>query len=268
MTRLVICDIDNTLVLKHTQVSERTIRDIKALREKGILFGLASGRNIIQLHELEDQWGIHSDMLVGLNGSELYDGLTDTKERFYEMEPEWIKECFEIMAPFKTNPTVFYDDVTYVGEISETVRKSAKFMKDAKLPHVVKDYSEFWAKKAPKVCFRVDAADMPAIEAAVAAHPSDKWAGFKTEYIMFEFCHIKASKGEIMKKFCERHQIPMEEVMAFGDMTNDISMLKAAGTGVCMRSGSEDAKAVSDLITDKGVEEDGWADFVEKHLLA
>ena len=33
-------------------------------------------------------------------------------------------------------------------------------------------------------------------------------------------------------------------------------------------AGSPDAKAAAKLITDKGVEEDGWADFVEKHILA
>lgn len=51
-------------------------------------------------------------------------------------------------------------------------------------------------------------------------------------------------------------------------MTNDISMLQVAGVGVCMLNGSEDAKAAADLITEKSVEDEGWADFVEKHILA
>ena len=267
MIKLVICDIDNTLVVKHTTITERTLSAIRAVQARGILFGLASGRNVQQLHEMEDQWNIKSDMLVGLNGSELYDGLDGTTKRYYMMEPEWIKECFEVMAPFKTNPTVFYDDVTYVGELNEVARKSAKYL-NKPLPHVVKDYSEFWQRPSPKACFRVSAEDMPAIEAAVAAHPSDKWAGFKTEFTMFEFCPIHASKGEMMKKFCDKHGITMDEVMACGDMTNDISMLKMAGTGVCMASGSDDAKAASNVITEKGVEEDGWADYIEKNLLA
>ena len=50
-------------------------------------------------------------------------------------------------------------------------------------------------------------------------------------------------------------------------MTNDISMLEAAGIAVCMLNGSDDAKAVSDIITDKTVDEDGWTVFVEDYIL-
>ena len=50
-------------------------------------------------------------------------------------------------------------------------------------------------------------------------------------------------------------------------MTNDISMLEAAGIAVCMLNGSDDAKAVSDIITDKTVDEDGWTIFVEDYIL-
>lgn len=85
---------------------------------------------------------------------------------------------------------------------------------------------------------------------------------------MFEFCNAKASKGALLLKFCQDHHIDTESVWAFGDMTNDISMLQAAGVGVCMLNGSEDTKAAADLITEKSVEDEGWADFVEKHILA
>ena len=50
-------------------------------------------------------------------------------------------------------------------------------------------------------------------------------------------------------------------------MTNDISMLQAAGIGVCMLNGSEDAKAAADFISEKAADEDGWADYVEKNIL-
>ena len=50
-------------------------------------------------------------------------------------------------------------------------------------------------------------------------------------------------------------------------MTNDITLLESAGVGVCMANGSDDCKAVADMITEKPVWEDGWADFIENHIL-
>ena len=102
--KLVVCDIDNTLVVKHTELSERGKRAVRALQSKGILFGLASGRSVPQLHNLEEQWGIRCDLLIGFNGGEIYDGLKGTTEMLYMMEPEWLKDAFEVMAPFENNP--------------------------------------------------------------------------------------------------------------------------------------------------------------------
>ena len=50
-------------------------------------------------------------------------------------------------------------------------------------------------------------------------------------------------------------------------MTNDVSILIAAGKGVCLENGSIDAKEAADEITEKSIEDDGFADYVEKNIL-
>lgn len=267
--KLIVCDIDNTLVMKHHPLTEYTQSTIKKCHEKGILFGLASGRGIKQLKVLAEDWQVPSDILIGMNGSELYDGIFDEEEHYYELKPEWIKECFEIMAPFKSNPGLTRNGVHYVKEYDANVSASYSYVKqqNTSYPHVVGSMDEFWQGSAVKVGFRVDAKDMPAIEEAVKNHPSKNFIGIKTENTMFEFCHAQASKGAILEKFCNKHQIDLANVYAFGDMTNDISMLEVAGVGVCMLNGSEDTKKVAQYITDKAVDEDGFAHFVEDYLL-
>ena len=73
--------------------------------------------------------------------------------------------------------------------------------------------------------------------------------------------------GDSIREVMNYFKINVEDTCAFGDMTNDISMLEAAGIAVCMLNGSDDAKAVSDIITDKTVDEDGWTVFVEDYIL-
>ena len=84
---------------------------------------------------------------------------------------------------------------------------------------------------------------------------------------MYEFGNAEASKGKLLEMFCAKHDIDISKVCAFGDMNNDITLLESAGVGVCMANGSDDCKAVADMITEKPVWEDGWADFIENHIL-
>ena len=51
----------------------------------------------------------------------------------------------------------------------------------------------------------------------------------------------------------------------FGDMENDIGLLREAGWGVCLINGSDATKAVAQAITEYSVEEDGVGKYLEMH---
>ena len=100
------------------------------LKEKGILFGLASGRGTKQLHEFAERWGIECDLLIGMNGAEIQDGIDNTYELYYKMKKEWLKEVFEIMSPFEANAHVDREGMLYVTRIDENVAASMKYAKE------------------------------------------------------------------------------------------------------------------------------------------
>jgi Cof subfamily protein (haloacid dehalogenase superfamily) len=74
------------------------------------------------------------------------------------------------------------------------------------------------------------------------------------------------SKGSAIARFCEYHGITPDEVMAVGDWMNDISMLKEAGLGVAMGQAPDEVKAAADCITGS-VNEHGLAEAIRKYLL-
>ena len=53
--------------------------------------------------------------------------------------------------------------------------------------------------------------------------------------------------------------------MAFGDMDNDIGLLKEAGWGVCLVNGADATKAVAQAITEYPVDQDGVGRYLEDH---
>ncbi|MBE6108035.1 MAG: HAD family phosphatase [Erysipelotrichaceae bacterium] len=265
--KLVVCDIDNTLVIKRQPLTERARNAILELQKHGVYFGLASGRGVHHLKSLAEQWGIECQLYIGMNGAEICDELTGQHEVLYRMKAEWVKEAFEIMSPFKSWPHALFGEVMYARPGDPSVASSNAYVKNQNPPHIVQSDDEFWHADSIKIGFRVSAEDMPDIEAAVAKKTNPDYIGFKTETTMFEFGNALAQKGTLLKKFYETHQIPREAVWSFGDMTNDITLFDESGVAVCMINGSDDAKAHADIITDLPCTEDGWADYVEKYIL-
>ena len=266
--RLVLCDIDGTLIVTGQPLSARTKDVLNRLHEHGVLVGIASGRSVDQqlIHQA-DQWnlGWQFDVVIGMNGGELWDGLCQKRSDYYKLKKEWIQEIIELMSPFNLNPFMYYHDVMLCLREDEDIMKSS--LRNQLKVQYVKDISEFWSEENAKIMFRMKEEQMPEVEAYTAAHSSPDYHAFKTQSNLIEFCDRRINKSVSMLAFCQRHNLPIESVMAFGDMSNDRELLKEAGWGVCLLNGSDDTKACADEITEKTCADDGFADYVEKHIL-
>lgn len=81
-----------------------------------------------------------------------------------------------------------------------------------------------------------------------------------------EINHCEVNKGNALKWLCEKLDIDISELIAFGDGGNDIDMIKTAGCGVAMANACEELKEISDIVT-KSNDEDGVAYILEKYSL-
>lgn len=75
------------------------------------------------------------------------------------------------------------------------------------------------------------------------------------------------SKGNALVQLAQRLGIPVENTVAAGDAANDLSMLRAAGVGVAMCNGTDEAKAAADAVTCRDNNHDGIAEIIEKYLV-
>ena len=91
MTKLVICDIDATLVNEKKELTPRTKEALIKLHEKGIYFGIASGRPADELKRNKEYWDLpfDFDFVVGMNGAELWDGVHQKFYSYFMMKKEW-----------------------------------------------------------------------------------------------------------------------------------------------------------------------------------
>ena len=77
-----------------------------------------------------------------------------------------------------------------------------------------------------------------------------------------EINHIDADKGKALLVLAGHLGIPREQTMAFGDGLNDLSMLRAAGTGVAMANAVDAVRAAADVVT-SSCDMDGVASIIE-----
>lgn len=265
--KLVIADIDGTLVNEARDMMEITRKVLYDLHSRGIRLGIASGRPIgPHLYENAREWGIDFDfdVWIGMNGGQLRDNAQNKEEGFYKLKPKQIKEILKVMEPIDANPFIYIGEDMLSRYIDEEMVSSMK-RHNIQCTTVEKE-SDFWRTDTNKILFRLkDAEEMPKLEAYLQKHRSDDFVFFKTQPTMMEFQDPHIHKGVGLKKFCEDNHISLNEVMAFGDTSNDNEMLKDAGWGVCLKQGSDDTKACADAITDYTNEEDGLGRYLLDH---
>jgi len=268
----VIADVDGTINLKGSPLMPRTLAAINRLHEQGILFGTASGRpldhrSLDKAHE----WGLdfEFDMAIGMNGGDLWDRDHEGIEHIMLLRKELVREICEFMWPLDCNVIVYEDAYDHV-----LVKRRDQHLEDS----VIRNKS-FWEFSTPEEMSAHDTGkieiqydkDKPGLEdelmAVIAAHPSTEWSVVKTFPGTVEFMTPGLDKGVALRRYAERNAIPIEEIMAFGDMDNDIAMIGAAGWGVCMANGCDEAKAVADAVTEYGVLEDGMGRYLETYVL-
>lgn len=116
--KAVFCDIDGTLLTSQHTVSPRTVAAIRALRERGVLFGLCTGRDAHATEAMYELWGIEGlvDVLVGCGGAEVVDRAHGINELSFPLPGETIARICEHMAGLPATPICPRDGVLYVPE--------------------------------------------------------------------------------------------------------------------------------------------------------
>ena len=87
----ILADIDGTLVDKGESIMPVTKKALETLHEQGVLIGLSTGRKInSSMFQRASDWGLsfQFDMLIGMNGGQLWDKDHEEIESYYLLETD------------------------------------------------------------------------------------------------------------------------------------------------------------------------------------
>lgn len=268
--KLVVADIDGTLVddVNHN-VMPITKEALLRLQQHGVYLGIASGRNADEKmkEHIRDFYGFQKpfELLIGLNGGEILDDIQHTRNEYYKLAPEYTKEIIEMMEPFHLNPFIYRGSTMVASRLDDELKASSE-RNDLGI-EIANDISELYQTEIGKIMFRMPEELMPIAEERVASFGKKPYRAFKTQTTMLEFMDARVNKGSALKIFCDTNHIPLDSVIAFGDMTNDNELLETAGWGVCLCNGNDVTKSLANDVTEYSNNEDGMGKYLVKHVL-
>lgn len=267
LVTMIATDLDGTLLDSHKQVSEETRKVLRELKNRGILFGIASGRPVESGQILVHDWGLENDIsfLIGMNGGALYDMRTKAKHKYYPLSGDKI---LEIMKHFKDMDVIFQcmlGNDRFVSKSTEKTRAHAKLFCEHE--HEV-DLQEFLpGREIDKLILFLDPELMPAVRQRATTFSDPAYTSMQTADNLYEYMDPRINKGFGIEKACKHYGITPDHVVAFGDAENDEAMIETVGLGVAMANASDELKKIADVVLKETNDQDGLAHFIENVVL-
>ena len=267
LVTMIATDLDGTLLDSHKQVSAETRKVLRELKNRGILFGIASGRPVESGQILVHDWGLENDIsfLIGMNGGALYDMRTKAKHKYYPLSGDKI---LEIMEHFKDMDVIFQcmlGNDRFFSKSTEKTKAHAKLFCEHE--HEV-DLQEFLpGREIDKLILFLDPELMPAVRQRATTFSDPAYTSMQTADNLYEYMDPRINKGFGIEKACKHYGITPDHVVAFGDAENDEAMIETVGLGVAMANASDELKKIADVVLKETNDQDGLAHFVEKVVL-
>lgn len=264
--KAIMCDVDGTLLTDNGVVSPDTIEAIKAVRAKGYLFGLCTGRDVDSVKTLLTPWGIEGlvDIIVGGGGAEIYDYILGIDTANFPLDGNIIKEIMKHYEGMDLNFAIPFEGSLYAPKDDRHIQVVAKF--DG-VPYVVADFDEFLKTPRAKCMIMCDPEYLDTVIERSKTFSNEKYqcACLKTASVLFEYMDPRISKTNGLIDALAAHDLTLDNLCTFGDADNDAIMTKNAAVGVVMDNGSDLTKSYADFICEDN-NHDGIARFIEKYF--
>lgn len=268
MARVVFAsDVDGTLLRTDGTASERTRTAIGRSQAAQVPFLIATGRPIRSIPPVLDQIGELS-VAVCSNGAIVYDPKADLILAASHVPADEMRYAIEALGRFD-------DAIGFAVDYERTAAVDTMFASEwgaarRELPPqtLIVPTGELAVDRVTKLVAwtpRHSAADLAAATAGILDGRVQVTWGADRRGSFLEISAAGVHKASALQQVVEGFGSNLDEVVAFGDMRNDLEMIQSAGHGVAMSNAHEQLRSVADEITATN-DEDGVALVMERIL--
>jgi Cof subfamily protein (haloacid dehalogenase superfamily) len=262
MIRLLLSDVDGTLVRSDKSLSERSVEAAEKLREAGIHFAVTSGRPPRGMEMLTEPLSLVTP-LAAFNGGLIVEPDMRVLEE-HTIPDDAVDRVLELLASFGLSIWVY--------------RGADWLVRDIDGPHV--DRESHTVQFGPTVVETFDGLTHVAkivgvsddydtvVKAAQATRGAlgDHVSAWRSQPYYLDVTHPEANKGSVAQYLARRYDLAIDEIATIGDMPNDVLMFAHSGLSIAMGNASDEVQKAARRVTTSN-DDDGFAHAVEHFVL-
>ena len=282
--RLLLADVDGTLVDSKKRITPRAVQAVARLRDAGIGFAITSGRPPRGMKMITEAINITAP-IAAFNGGTLVKPDTFEVIESHTLARELAEKVIAAIDRQGLDVWVYAGLDWYLRDPNAPHREKEEHTVQFP-PKVLKDFTAALDEGVAKIVGVSDDLDLVArVEKAVreefggathtkqsnsarehdAAAPAGVSAARSQPYYL-DVTHPLANKGSVVAMLVKTQGIPAEAIATIGDMPNDVLMFEKSGFSIAMGQSSDEVKAAATRVT-AGLDDEGFARAVEDFIL-
>lgn len=255
--KLVVSDMDGTLLNENNEVSSRFFKQFEELKSKKIHFVAASGRQYQSILQKLDSIK-HEISIIGENGG-IMQHANETKV-LLKLSTAEVKQCIELIR------TINGSFIVLCGRESAYIEtKNKTFITHLKKYYTaVKMVNDLTTIRDDEF-LKIAVFNFESSEQHIYPHVQKLKEYFQvivSGQNWLDISHIDANKSYALKQLQQAMGITKKETLAFGDYNNDIGMLACAELSFAMANSHPNVKKIAKFSTKSNTEE-GVEDILE-----
>lgn len=247
---LLAADMDYTLLAPGKDVPEGNKEAIKALKQAGVAFTIATGRSSYLVGKFAEDLDIDVPIITS-NGGSLFDARTRKQFASRDFEESKIRTLLRYLIENDADATLYSDEGIFFAPCSSRkffvegyntgveISKQAPIIDiDSSFPDqpVIPAFNKILLINPSRVIYDLLSSD-PELE-AICSGPG-----------LYDIMPEGSSKGNALLSLADYLNVPSSNTFAIGDNENDISMIESARYGIAMGNATEGAKKAAYYIT-------------------
>ncbi|VVN89454.1 HAD family hydrolase [Pseudomonas fluorescens] len=261
--QFLLSDMDGTLLLPDHSLSQRTLSAVRALREAGVFFSLATGRPPRAMLQQIEALGVDLPTAAFNGGTIVHpDG------SFLVAHHLPRDAAITSLELFSTQPEVevwvFADGAWLLRENGPMVAREQHSL--GYPPVTVESFEPYLERIDKIVAASANGQLLIELEARLQSEIEGQAQVSRSQPIYLDVTAMQATKGHALATLAEFLGVTLAQTAAIGDGGNDPPMFHRAGLSIAMGQAEEEVKHQADVVTGSNIE-DGAAEAIERFIL-
>jgi Cof subfamily protein (haloacid dehalogenase superfamily) len=262
--RLVIADVDGTLITPDKELTERTRHAVRALRAADVAFAITSGRPPRGMSMLTGPLELTTPIAAFNGGMLVRPDLSSIEEQ--TLPTALVDSIVKALERHALDVWLYRGADWFIRTIDaphvEHERNTVRFS-----PTVVPSFDDLQDRIVKIVGISDDLQAVARCEADVRRLFGDHVSAARSQPYYLDVTHPSANKGVVVKRLSRLLHVPVESIATIGDMPNDVLMFALSGLSIAMGNASMEVQRAARRVTGSNTE-DGFAEAVDKYILA